>query len=123
MGACESSCWRGRGRGRQEGDQMMVDEGKIAVQAGKEAVHVGGSKCRMDSTRVPKPPLYSVRAFIGRGSRLEQRLFHPLFATNEQEAGARSDHWNSSSMLGMGAFVEKRKATFTNTSGQLKHGN
>ncbi|KIJ43008.1 hypothetical protein M422DRAFT_170455 [Sphaerobolus stellatus SS14] len=61
----------------------IASKGRISVQAAKEAVN--------SAYELP----------LGEGLRLERRLFHPLFATNDQKEG-------------MGAFAEKRKANFTN---------
>jgi len=58
--------------------------GQLATQAGKEAVNA--------ALDLP----------LSEGLRLERRLFHGLFATNDQKEG-------------MTAFAEKRKANFTHT--------
>lgn len=62
----------------------ISSKGRIAVQAAKEAVNS------------------AYELSLKEGLRLERRLFHPLFATNDQKEG-------------MGAFAEKRKPTFTHT--------
>ncbi|PVF94516.1 putative enoyl-CoA hydratase precursor, mitochondrial [Serendipita vermifera] len=58
--------------------------GQLSVQAGKEAVNA--------ALDLP----------LSEGLRLERRLFHSLFATNDQKEG-------------MSAFAEKRKANFTHS--------
>jgi len=61
--------------------ETIANKGRISVQAAKEAVNAA----------------YELR--LNEGLRLERRLFHPLFATNDQKEG-------------MGAFLEKRKPVF-----------
>jgi len=62
--------------------KTIASKGQIAVQVGKECVNAG----------------YELS--LTEGLRLERRLFHGLFATQDQKEG-------------MAAFAEKRKAVFT----------
>ncbi|KZT63154.1 ClpP/crotonase [Daedalea quercina L-15889] len=62
----------------------IASKGAIAVQAGKEAVNV------------------AYETTLHEGLRYERRIFHGLFATNDQKEG-------------MSAFAEKRKPTWTHS--------
>jgi len=62
--------------------KVIASKGQISVQAGKEAVNA--------ALDLP----------LSEGLKLERRLFHSLFATQDQKEG-------------MSAFVEKRKPNFT----------
>ncbi|KAJ6495625.1 ClpP/crotonase-like domain-containing protein [Mycena vitilis] len=64
--------------------KTIASKGQVAVQAGKEVVNAA----------------YELN--LAEGLRFERRLFHGLFATNDQKEG-------------MGAFAEKRKPEFTNS--------
>ncbi|KAF8478347.1 enoyl-CoA hydratase/isomerase family protein [Gautieria morchelliformis] len=77
----------GEGEVVQEAVKLAVtiaSKGGIAVQAAKEAVDA------------------AYELSLKEGLRLERRLFHQLFATNDQKEG-------------MSAFAEKRKPTFTSS--------
>ncbi|KAF8583914.1 enoyl-CoA hydratase [Ramaria rubella] len=77
----------GEGEVVKEAVQMaktIASKGRLSVQAAKEAV---------DS---------AYELSLQEGLHLERRLFHQLFATNDQKEG-------------MGAFTEKRKPAFTNS--------
>jgi len=63
---------------------VIASKSQIAVQAGKEVVNA------------------AYELSMAEGLRFERRLFHGLFATNDQKEG-------------MAAFAEKRKAIFTNS--------
>ncbi|PPQ93677.1 hypothetical protein CVT25_012736 [Psilocybe cyanescens] len=62
----------------------IASKGQIAVQAGKEVVNA------------------AYEMTLAEGLRFERRIFHGLFATNDQKEG-------------MAAFAEKRKANFTHS--------
>lgn len=76
---------------------VIASKGDISVQAGKEAVNAGAS---LHVTESPQPDVTALELPLEQGLRLERRLFHALFATADQKEG-------------MGAFVEKRKPSFT----------
>ncbi|KAG8838263.1 hypothetical protein FRC18_005467 [Serendipita sp. 400] len=98
--------------------------GQLAVQAGKESVNAGTSNT---SSYLRKAKLIVTLALdlpLSEGLRLERRLFHSLFATNDQKEG-KHRHYVGYFMMermtidvvssGMSAFAEKRKADFTNS--------
>ena len=62
--------------------KLIASKGQVSVQAGKEVVNA------------------AYEMTLAQGLNYERRVFHGLFATNDQKEG-------------MGAFVEKRKANFT----------
>jgi len=64
--------------------KAIASKGQIAVLAAKETVNA------------------AYELSLSEGLRFERRLFHSLFATNDQKEG-------------MAAFAEKRKANFTHT--------
>lgn len=79
---------------------VIASKSQIAVQAGKEAVNA------------------AFESSLAEGLKSERRIFHGLFATNDQKEGEYeihlflgilSDVWS----LGMTAFVEKRKPQWT----------
>ncbi|KAF8197992.1 ClpP crotonase [Pholiota molesta] len=63
---------------------VIASKSQLAVQAGKEVVNA------------------AYEMTLGEGLRFERRIFHGLFATNDQKEG-------------MAAFAEKRKPNFTHT--------
>ncbi|KAK4686468.1 enoyl-CoA hydratase, partial [Tremellales sp. Uapishka_1] len=75
--------------------------GRVAVQAGKEAVN--------SALDLP----------LEQGLRLERRLFQALFATNDQKEGmltiGRKENKTDPTFTGMSAFAEKRKASFSDS--------
>lgn len=62
--------------------KLIASKGQVSVQAGKEVVNA------------------AYEMTLAQGLNYERRVFHGLFATNDQKEG-------------MGAFAEKRKANFT----------
>jgi len=64
--------------------KLIASQSQVAVQAGKEVVNA------------------AYELSLGEGLRFERRIFHGLFATNDQKEG-------------MGAFAEKRKPNFTHS--------
>jgi enoyl-CoA hydratase len=85
--------------------KSIAGKGRLAVIAAKEAVNA--------AFELP----------LAEGLRLERRLFHALFATNDQKEGSsahapmsRIESARSCSvLLGMAAFAEKRKPAFTHS--------
>lgn len=95
ISAQEAESWGMVSRVVQEGEgqvvkdaiamaKLIASKSQLAVQAGKEVVNAA----------------YELN--LAEGLRFERRIFHGLFATNDQKEG-------------MAAFAEKRKANFTHT--------
>ena len=92
----------GRGRSRALGP-------RFAHRAGGLAGRGGAQNWRRPSPRLSRPAVFAAKEAVNRayettlaeGIRFERRIFHSLFATEDQKEGMR-------------AFAEKRPAKFTN---------
>lgn len=135
ISAQEASDWGMVSRVVGEGEGEVVKEAinmantiasksQLAVQAGKEVVNAGA---RPFFTAIHLPLTYAYSAAyemtLAEGLRFERRIFHGLFATNDQKEGTLV-YTSKSSFVpvpdftahpGMAAFAEKRKANFTHT--------
>jgi enoyl-CoA hydratase len=99
-------CLTGRMMDAAEAERSgLVSRGVPADKLLDEALAVGATIAGypLQATMVCKEAVgRSLEVSLAEGIRFERRVFHSLFATNDQKEG-------------MAAFIEKRPATFTNS--------